>query len=146
MSLESGTYTIKNKASGTCIGRNPVEDRSLNPKRVLSLPPGGDAPRWNIQKDGNDYKMMIRGASATELDGLVKALLMGQQGASKWCITPQPQHGTDMYTVEVADKSQGWVLPTNEPETQVAVQPLISTKSLPPQFRPNALFEITRTE
>ncbi|KAG9010629.1 hypothetical protein FRB95_008188 [Tulasnella sp. JGI-2019a] len=142
MSLESGTYIITNNAFKTLIGRNPFEDRSLLPKPVQSLPPGSDPPMWEILKTGSDYVMNIGGAPATEMDGLVSALLMDPENGSKWCITPQPQHGPNVYTIELADKSKGWVVPTEEPETQVALQPLISTKSIPPQFPATQLFMI----
>jgi len=36
--LETGTYTIFNKGYDLPVSRNIIEDRSGNPKRVLTLP------------------------------------------------------------------------------------------------------------
>ena len=40
MSLESGTYTIVSSLSKFPVGRPLLEDRSLLPKRVMTLDPG----------------------------------------------------------------------------------------------------------
>lgn len=45
MALKSGTYIIANKAEDSYVGRNPIEDHSLNPKAVIVLPKGVQAPK-----------------------------------------------------------------------------------------------------
>lgn len=40
MSILNGYYTIYNTSVEAYVGRHLVEDRSLNPKRVLALPHG----------------------------------------------------------------------------------------------------------
>jgi hypothetical protein len=45
MSFNSGIYAIKNKKTGLFVGRNwQNEDRSLNPKPIISVPKGADIP------------------------------------------------------------------------------------------------------
>jgi len=43
--LSSGVYAIYSKASDLFIGRNPTEDKSLDPKPIVSLAQGVKAPR-----------------------------------------------------------------------------------------------------
>ena len=45
MALESGIYTITSKLEDFPVGRNPREDRSLLPKRVVILPKGIEDPK-----------------------------------------------------------------------------------------------------
>ncbi|KAL4254919.1 hypothetical protein ABKN59_004296 [Abortiporus biennis] len=43
-----------------------------------------------------------------------------------WKITPQPMHGSNVYTISAIDSSVGWVVPSSDDMTQVAVRPLIA--------------------
>jgi hypothetical protein len=52
--------------------------------------------------------------------------------------------GVNGRIVSAHEQNLGWVVPNEELYTQLDVKPLISTKSLPPQFPPNELFEIVR--
>ncbi len=45
MALKSGTYIISSVSADSYIGRNLAEDLSLNPKRVIILPKGVEAPK-----------------------------------------------------------------------------------------------------
>ena len=113
------------------------------------------------------YTLRAVGAPVINIDGKLFAELMDPGlGKNVWEIHAQPQHGKNIFTyvsprtgrpsmsenegtdgvnyriVSSDDKSIGWVVPNEEPDTQLEVRPLISTKSLPPQFPPNELFEI----
>ena len=46
---ESGMYALVMAAAGEPAGRNPIEDYSLQPKRVVMLPPGMQPPRIVIR-------------------------------------------------------------------------------------------------
>ncbi|THG97320.1 hypothetical protein EW026_g4655 [Hermanssonia centrifuga] len=137
--LSTGNYIITNKADGQtlAIGRG-AEDKSLLPKKVVSLPPSVEAPVWSIQLlDNGKYTLKIGGAPATEIDSEVYAVYLEQIRLTEWVITPTPQHVS-----EKGDRSAGWVLPKKESLTQVAVKPLVAALSLPPQYLPSERFEI----
>ncbi|KAF8882960.1 hypothetical protein BD779DRAFT_1626449 [Infundibulicybe gibba] len=147
--LESGLYLISSRQDEVYVGRHFVEDLSLLPKRILSLPHGVQAPRvsWIVEKLPNGrYRLRAGGAPTGVKDNLVFALLIDIFPAEEWVITHRENHGPNVYTIEKADTSGGWVLPENEPYTQVAARPLIATKSLPPQFPPNELWTFVRID
>ncbi|KAG8985632.1 hypothetical protein FRB94_003526 [Tulasnella sp. JGI-2019a] len=141
MSVQTGLYIITNKQMGMLIGQLPIEDKSLCPKCVCSLPQGIQPPRWEVQNNSSDYTMKIMRASVGAQDSVLFTFLI-DEGAeqNKWSITPTPQHGPDI--IELADRSAGWAVPSDDPETQLVVQPLISTKSLPPQYPASQLFTL----
>ncbi|KAG8999308.1 hypothetical protein FRB94_006239 [Tulasnella sp. JGI-2019a] len=148
MTTLNGNFIIRHKATSYAIGRHLVEDKSLLPKRILSLPQNIEVPKWDIKHNNGHYTMKARGGTVAAINGSVSALLMEEPDArDKWDITAVPQHGDNTYiielTVESNDDGQGWMLPENEPETQIVSHMLVSTKSIPPQYFPNALFEIT---
>ncbi|THU89585.1 hypothetical protein K435DRAFT_865160 [Dendrothele bispora CBS 962.96] len=62
MSLESGVYIIRNRDNS--VNRNLAEDRSLNPKRVVLLPP--DAQSEDIKKKGG--KRILNREDSASLD------------------------------------------------------------------------------
>ncbi|KAF8645996.1 hypothetical protein AX16_007422 [Volvariella volvacea WC 439] len=142
MSLETGRYIIQNGDRG--VGRNSTEDRSLLPKRVIVLPPGVRDPDWVIEKVGSDsYIIKARGAPTANVENLVFALLIEEGKAEKWKIEAVPQHGPNRYIIQTHNCNEGWVAP-EEPYEQIKCQPLIATKSLPPQYLPTEVFEIVR--
>ncbi|KAK7047233.1 hypothetical protein VNI00_006899 [Paramarasmius palmivorus] len=144
MSLESGLYIIRN--IDKAVGRKQAEDRSLLPKRVVVLPPSVEDPKWEIQKeDSNRYILKVQGAPTANIDRLVFALLQDEESAEKWRIEAVPQHGENRYIITTQDQNEGWVAP-EETDDQVKCQPLVATKSLPPQYLPTEVFEIVRAE
>lgn len=143
--LTSGKqYLIRNKASDTYIQRALHEDKSLNPKSVISIPPGVQAHPWTIEKDGEFYVLKAKGAPAFAKDHLVFVSLLEESNVDvKWRITAVPQSGRNDFLIESPNKHGGWVLPTGEPYTQVAFRPLIIGPSNPPFYPPSQLWIIT---
>ncbi|PSR87359.1 hypothetical protein PHLCEN_2v5176 [Hermanssonia centrifuga] len=151
MSLPSGNYIITSKVpdgQSLSIGRNLAEDKSLLPKKVISLPPGVEAPVWAVQLlDNGKYILRIGGAATAEFEDKVFAVLLDVPIPTEWTITHVPQHGPNIYIIEKGDLSTGWVVPeSEEPYTQIAVRPLIATRSLPPQYLPSEQFHIIPIE
>ncbi|THG95043.1 hypothetical protein EW026_g6533 [Hermanssonia centrifuga] len=168
MSLPSGNYIITSKVpdgQSLSIGRNLAEDKSLLPKKVISLPPGVEAPVWAVQLlDNGKYILKIGGAATAEFEDKVFAVLLDVPIPTEWTITHVPQHGPNVYMlsislyrsrtvthisfcrIEKGDRSTGWVVPEEEPYTQIAVRPLIATRSLPPQYLPSEQFHIIPIE
>ncbi|TEB22181.1 proteinase inhibitor [Coprinellus micaceus] len=145
--IQTGHYRIRSKATNTPVGRHFVEDLSLMPKRVLVLPndtPHGPQPWIIIKEDDDTYTLRAGGAPVANINGQLFANLLDQAiGQKAWKIEAQPQHGENTFTIVSAHEQHlGWVVPNEEPYTQLDVRPLISTKSLPPQFPSNQLFEI----
>ncbi|KAK1227629.1 hypothetical protein PQX77_009371, partial [Marasmius sp. AFHP31] len=71
MSLESGHYIINN--AGSSIGRYMVEDLSLRPKRIVTLPQG-----WIVEKVNDKYLLKAIGCATGENNGHVNAFLIDQ--------------------------------------------------------------------
>ncbi|KAH7924148.1 hypothetical protein BV22DRAFT_531734 [Leucogyrophana mollusca] len=139
--LETGHYNIVNLAqeSGS-IGRFPIEDKSLLPKRIVVIPQSIKPSRWIVEALPNGrYILKNGGAPTAETDNLVFAFLRDEK-KEEWKITYRENH--DAYTIEKGSGESGWVIPDVKPETQVAVHPLISTKSIPPQFPHTELWKI----
>jgi hypothetical protein len=146
MSLGSGIYIISNKLDNAFVGRFPIEDRSLLPKKVVTLPAGFEAPQWDIEAlSGNRYKLSTQRAPTSEIEGRLYAVLASELAPTEWTITKRDNHGPNIYTVE-APSGNGWVVANEEPETQIEVKPLIINPSFPPQFQPNALFTFSKAE
>ncbi|EDR00115.1 uncharacterized protein LACBIDRAFT_334383 [Laccaria bicolor S238N-H82] len=129
--LTSGKqYLIRNKASDTYIQRALHEDKSLNPKSVISIPPGVQAHLWTIEKDGEFYVLKAKGAPAFAKDHLVFVSLLKESNIDvKWRITAVPQSGRNDFLIESPNKHGGWVLPTGEPYTQSEQSTVLSPKS-----------------
>ncbi len=103
MALESGIYIISSRASETYIGRSETEDKSLLPKRIIVLPKGVEAPRFLVEKSPISEGCYIIGAReglVAEKDKLLWAFLIHNAAppTTTWLITPQPQHGPNVYT------------------------------------------------
>ncbi|THG95045.1 hypothetical protein EW026_g6535 [Hermanssonia centrifuga] len=145
MSLKEGNYIIRNRAQGQFIGRNLAEDLSLLPKKVINLPHGVQAPVWTVlpvNDSDNKYRFKIGGSYVAEIDHLLFAVLLEEPLPTEWRVTPSERDGPNAYIIEKVDRSAGWVLPEEEPYTQLAVRPLIIGASDPPYFPPTQLFEI----
>ncbi|KAK7687736.1 hypothetical protein QCA50_008954 [Cerrena zonata] len=150
MSLENGVYIISTKEQGRHVGRFPVEDLSLRPKQLFALPQGIEAPKFIIEKNDKGHKIKAFGAPTGVWNNSLFAFLieLGEAQPEDWVITAQPQHGGNVYTVEKQDRSAGWIHDDSDDHRgfHIDVKPLISTKSLPPQFLPTELFVFTRID
>jgi len=144
MSLTAGRYIITSLGNKLPVGRSQHEDLSLNPKRVITLPQGVQPSVWEIQRAGSgNFIIRVNGDPTATFDNLLWAILHQEPRPSEWKITIRPQAGPDTFTIELADGSgQGWVVPDDKPETQLAVRHLIIGPSDPPFFPPNQLFVI----
>ncbi|EDR07642.1 uncharacterized protein LACBIDRAFT_294453 [Laccaria bicolor S238N-H82] len=68
------------------VGRHIIEDKSLNPKRILALPPSfRPVQTWEIEALGNnEYYLKTRGTKTTAINGLIFALLLPEPEPKKW--------------------------------------------------------------
>ncbi|KJA18989.1 hypothetical protein HYPSUDRAFT_1096871 [Hypholoma sublateritium FD-334 SS-4] len=84
MSLKSGTYTISSK-----FGCNPMDDMSLNPKRVVVLPQGVEASKKKLEikafPDDNCI-LKIGGGFPKQIDKLLFAVFHQQPEQAVWKI------------------------------------------------------------
>ncbi|KIP12660.1 hypothetical protein PHLGIDRAFT_60974 [Phlebiopsis gigantea 11061_1 CR5-6] len=141
--IEDGLYTITSKVGNANIGRFPVEDLSLLPKRILKLDADANARQWIIVRSGEGCTLKAKGAPVGENDQKLWAHLIMEEKAHPWLITPVPQMGEGLYIIEKTDRSAGWSV-VDEENSQIQVKPLISTRSLPPMYPANQLFIIAR--
>ncbi|KAK1217307.1 hypothetical protein PQX77_020046 [Marasmius sp. AFHP31] len=109
MSLESGKYEIKN--AETFINRHPIEDRSLNPKRIVSLPEDVQALYpWTVEKVDDKYLLKAGGAPTGEHEGHVYALLMYQEKTEHWVLDPAESPNSNCkFIIRTKDRKKGWV-------------------------------------
>ncbi|KAG8877447.1 hypothetical protein FRB97_003408 [Tulasnella sp. 331] len=98
MSLSNGTYVINSLVDDRFVGRHPVEDLSLLPKRILAVTPNFQARRNTVEKSDSGCLIRAEGAPLAVYNGLVYGFLIEMQLAENWVITPQPQEGGDVYT------------------------------------------------
>jgi len=148
--LNNGVYVIASMISRDAsrfIGRSPGEDRSLNPKKVLLLPRDRQAPEWLVRRSQDTFRLEAYGAPVAARNRKLYACLIEKMcEKASWVITPQPQFGPDVYTVETPDRSAGWIIPNDEEDAQIAVRPLIVGPSEPPFFPPNELFKFIQLD
>ncbi|KAF9523926.1 hypothetical protein CPB83DRAFT_862140 [Crepidotus variabilis] len=140
--LPDGRYIIQSVSAKKFIGRSPREDLSLNPKRVMLLPEGIRAPFFEVKSSGSGYKILAGGNPTAEFDRSLWAILLDRPPAEEWKIQAIPQSGPNRYIITKPNGFEGWVLPLDDPETQIAVRPLIIGPSEPPFYPPNQLWEI----
>ncbi|KAK6330381.1 hypothetical protein TWF696_003477 [Orbilia brochopaga] len=150
--LSNGTYAIKTKDTNQEIGRDPTPDRSALTRKIQTLSKTyADTPRWELKGlSGDSYRLTIGGFwVGADSNNRVVAYQKEEerQDAEDWIITAQPQHGNNVYTVEKSDHSLGWTLgegAASEGGKLISVGLVISTRSIPPQYRPNQLFEFVK--
>ncbi|KIJ94840.1 hypothetical protein K443DRAFT_683415 [Laccaria amethystina LaAM-08-1] len=115
MALESGTYLITSLAQpphSASIGRNNSEDKSLNPKRVVALPPGVQRAVWDIEALGDDkYILNARDAPTAAIDGLIFAILRDEPAPTKWFLKLNLHSRTSYNILDSEDPSKGWIFP-----------------------------------
>ncbi|KAF6743674.1 hypothetical protein DFP72DRAFT_932145, partial [Ephemerocybe angulata] len=80
-SIDYWRVSLANKLPG---GRALREDRSLNPKKIITLPRDEESPRCVIEKDWQE--------------GAYKISLTPELPNNTWKIESQPQHGKSTYT------------------------------------------------
>ncbi|KAF9523925.1 hypothetical protein CPB83DRAFT_774718 [Crepidotus variabilis] len=138
----TGHYIVKSVSAKKFIGRSPHEDRSLLPKRVMVLPEDIQAPLLVFNNSGKETQISTGGAPTAVIDGKLFSILLEVPPGEKWTVEAVPQSGPNRYIVVTQDKSAGWVLNDNEPETQITVRPLVIGPSDPPFYPDNQVWEI----
>lgn len=120
--LSTGSYIITTAVNNSYVGRQLVEDRSLNPKKVFILSKEDKAPyvgnvtrrnlhkveahfsppqKWNIEAlPGDRYRLKNGGGAVGVFRGRIYSFLMEEEDHSpeEWVITPRPQNGINVYT------------------------------------------------
>ncbi|KDR77726.1 hypothetical protein GALMADRAFT_65624, partial [Galerina marginata CBS 339.88] len=140
--MDTGIYIITSKVDEFPVGRNAAEDLSRDPKKVVILPKGIEAPKWILQKVSDDTFIMKAGSNYTaDIGNMLFAVLTDVPRPTLWKIEPQFHLGKNTYTVISSDNPiLGWAVP------DIAVRPLIVQPSFPPTFPPHELFVITRID
>ncbi|KAI0070799.1 hypothetical protein K474DRAFT_1679867 [Panus rudis PR-1116 ss-1] len=144
MTLEDGTYIIScDLGDGAKYIRYDDKGDSVRPdKRVVTLPGGVKAPEWKIKKVDNGYIVSIDGMKTGERDGYLFTDVPDED-VEKWNIEEVPQHGKDIYIINITRRERGWVFPTDaEPYQQLLVRPLIVFPTFPPRYPAHELFSI----
>ncbi|KAI6001268.1 hypothetical protein EDD15DRAFT_2361619 [Pisolithus albus] len=116
------------------------------PAPVIVLPKGVLPPRFTVVPvdvgEPNAYVIAVRnGSTRGEED---RVFSFADKPAEVWIITYRENHNA--YTIERKGGPVGWTTPkSEEPEPrQIVLSPVVSTKSLPPQFLPSQLFKFER--
>ncbi|KIK02598.1 hypothetical protein K443DRAFT_96532 [Laccaria amethystina LaAM-08-1] len=141
MTIVAGQYLIRNKAAEAFVQRGLEGDKSLLPKKVISIPPG---VRAKPSQDGDFYVLKANGAPAFSEDGLVFVSLLEDSNINvKWRITAVPHVGHNVYLPRTHMEVGYRVLATAKSYTQVAFRPLIVGPSFPPFYPPTQLWIIS---
>ncbi|KAI6001267.1 hypothetical protein EDD15DRAFT_2192914 [Pisolithus albus] len=102
-------------------------------------------PPFTIEPvNGGDNTYVIKVEDRNTRGEEKRVFAFEDQPAEEWVILYR--EGQDAYTIERRGEPVGWTVPLPE-ETglrQVALEPIISTGSLPPQFLPRQLFRFER--
>jgi len=123
MSLKPGRYIIQLAESGRYIGRDLREDRSLRPKQVSLLPPGVEAPIWDVEKAGDGYIIKANGDPTAPVNKRLVALVDGSI-AEVWKVRKTFQYENG-YIVTTSSGVSGWILKEFGDMAPVLVVPLI---------------------
>ncbi|KAF5354434.1 hypothetical protein D9757_014723 [Collybiopsis confluens] len=150
--LSSGTYFIRNLRFP--VSRFHIEDKSLNPKAVYTLPEGAEEQPWNIERVGDGYILSNPGGAPTAAiphkgQEYLFALLNGER-PTKWKIESVISAGFSLYVIKSADDGKFWVSSAPEhknptEENQIEIKRLILQPVEPPRYPPEAVFEIVRS-
>ncbi|TCD69116.1 hypothetical protein EIP91_008758 [Steccherinum ochraceum] len=163
MSLESGTYIIINHQHEGFVSRARIEDRSGLPKPVFVLPVGVQPTgKWRVDKTSEGKYVLSALGSPTgywERDGTrtLYAFLNGPLDENArpvdWTIrevdTTTGRYGYIVETTLPGGEKVGWStddVPTGVFGIHIAVKPLVSTRSEPPQFLPSDVFQFERVK
>ncbi|KAG8982717.1 hypothetical protein FRB93_007898 [Tulasnella sp. JGI-2019a] len=139
MSLSTGRYIIRNNMSGQYVGRSPREDRSLLPKRIVSLAEGTEAALWVIEMTDNGYILRANGAPIGVIDNRVWAILLDMPPPTFWRFQKVSQD--EFMIVKADDEGQGWAMPSDELGSQAIVRPIDMGN-----LAPDMLWTITRVD
>ncbi|RVD89767.1 uncharacterized protein DFL_000760 [Arthrobotrys flagrans] len=153
--LQSGNYWVSTVKDGTGaqfnLSRSPAEDRSLLPKPILVLPKSVTRVPWKITRNSDGtYTLENNGAQVVNIKGQLFAQLQAQPSVeTRWRITSAHWQGQDQFIIESVDRTAGWSLRTTEAGTvfsfvQPEIKPLVSTRSIPPQYQPSTRFIIKK--
>ncbi|KAI6014110.1 hypothetical protein PISMIDRAFT_196896 [Pisolithus microcarpus 441] len=116
------------------------------PAPVIVLPRGVLPPRFTVVPvdtgEPNAYVVVVSNRTTRGQEDRVFAF--ADEPAEVWIIVYREYHKA--YTIERRGGPVGWTAPeSEEPEPrQIVLSPIISTKSLPPQFLPSQLFKFER--
>ncbi|KAG9027931.1 hypothetical protein FRB95_007060 [Tulasnella sp. JGI-2019a] len=116
--METGIYMIRN--GDNFVGRYPIEDRSLNPKRVVVMPPNMQPlPNpWMVEANSDGtYNLMTGGSpGCAAIDQKLYAALIEEMVDSKsWTITPA---GEGNFVVQKPGEDAVWDTGNAEPGMQ----------------------------
>ncbi|KAF3903863.1 hypothetical protein ABW20_dc0103546 [Dactylellina cionopaga] len=151
--LQTGKYQISSAANDRIfISRSPAEDKSLLPKKIVTLAPGVEASAWDITKNADgSYTMKINGAPMVAVNKKMFAQLQEQQPKleTRWRLTSVYWEGENQYLIESFDRQFAWALPTVQSGSPLPlVQPelgiLAAAASFPPQHSSLARFIIKK--
>ncbi|KAK6513552.1 hypothetical protein TWF281_005174 [Arthrobotrys megalospora] len=151
-SMENGIYVIfDHRGEGLNnppIGRYPVEDLSLSPKPIFSLPSnmGFEFPKWVIEKRDKGCRLKAFGAPVGIHKNQLCAYLLNEREIEDWVVTFRSQHGKDVATIEKEDRSVAWCVEENEHPNQpkcITMKPLPKNSSNLPD---NVLFTFVRMD
>ncbi|KAI5993350.1 hypothetical protein EDC04DRAFT_2910859 [Pisolithus marmoratus] len=115
------------------------------PLPVIVLPDGVLPPRFTVEPvngGDNTYVILVERRNTRGQEDRVFAF--ENEPAEEWVILYRELQ--DAYTIERRGEPVGWTVPQPE-ETeirQVVLRPIISTRSLPPQFLPTQLYRFER--
>ncbi|ESK87051.1 serine protease inhibitor [Moniliophthora roreri MCA 2997] len=123
MPLETGYYLIQNQ--GKFLGASTEEP--LVPRRIIVLPGGVEAPKFFVEKFGeNRYAITIDNARTRPIEDKVFAITVVGPPPELWHI--KADGGEDSYIVETTERARGWISP-NEPYGQIMCRELVVTPS-----------------
>ncbi|KZP29488.1 hypothetical protein FIBSPDRAFT_851488 [Athelia psychrophila] len=124
MSLPSGYYLIKHQRSNKNVSRYRIEDKSLNPKRVLVLPDSTDSyddPVWIIESSGDgNYHFTNRGGAASVINGNIYCNILRSEGNDVWQVKPGP--GPNVFQITNSE-GLNWSVNNTDDYSQIATSP-----------------------
>ncbi|KAF5378414.1 hypothetical protein D9757_011161 [Collybiopsis confluens] len=142
-SLTAGPHFIRNSVNP--ISRAHIEDKSLNPKGVFTLPKGSEEKTWHIEPAGVHGSIFRNGGAptGTKKEGnkeFLFAFLNGEE-PSAWKTEHVPSAGKNSYVIRDLH-GKFWV--TTGIEEQIEVKTLILNPVDPPKYPRDAIFEIVK--
>ncbi|KAF8130798.1 hypothetical protein EV363DRAFT_221500 [Boletus edulis] len=133
--LTPGTFKIVSLIDG-----NPPASVNLTDPGFQSVYLNGPVTTWVISRESEkSYRLSVGGYPFTGvIDNNVTASIHPEQNVG-WIATYREFN--DAYTISpVNDDILGWTVVYDDPNSKITLQPIASTKSIPPQFFPTQLF------
>ncbi|KAF5364495.1 hypothetical protein D9757_011966 [Collybiopsis confluens] len=125
--LTSGPHFIRNSVFP--ISRGHIEDKSLNPKGVFTLPKGSEERPWHIEPAGVHGSVFSNGGAPTG------------ETPTAWKTEPVASAGKNSYVIRDLH-GKFWV--STGVENQIEVKTLILNPVDPPRYPAEAIFEIVK--